>query len=82
MAFLAMEWYLVGREANGVSSYVNHIDWRDDSLIIYFSKKNRDQEVLDMTTPWNVKSNPKNQEFPQENVLEIYLPVNVLENFF
>ena len=33
---LAIEWYLMARENNFAPSHVNHIEWTDVFLMIYF----------------------------------------------
>lgn len=57
-AFLTLEWSLMARADNCVRSHMNHLEWRDDALIIYFTHTKGDQEGLLRTEPWHIYSNP------------------------
>jgi hypothetical protein len=43
-AFLTLEWSLMARADNCVRSHMNHLEWRDDALIIFFTHSKGDQE--------------------------------------
>ena len=49
--FLTMEWYLMDMVDNYVRFHVNHIDYRDASLMIYFSQIKINQEGVDWSSP-------------------------------
>ena len=55
---LTLEWNLMARSCSCVISHVNHIQWRDDSLIMYFSHTKTDKGGVNMAQPWNIYSNP------------------------
>ena len=59
-AFLKMEWDLMAISDNCVNMHVQHIQWRQDSLIYNFgiSKGNRMEDIANDT--WHVYSKPKN----------------------
>ena len=46
--FLTLEWNLMTSSDSCVISHVNHIQWRDDSLIMYFSHTKTDQGGVNM----------------------------------
>jgi hypothetical protein len=53
---------------------MNHIEWRDDCLVIFFSKTKANQEGVDMNIPWHVHSNPScPNHFCPVHALSIYL---------
>ena len=45
-AWLTLEWSLMARADQCVQSHINHLQWRDDSLVIFFAKKKQIKMVL------------------------------------
>ena len=60
--FLTLEWNLLARSDNCLTMNVNNVQWENDSLVFYFSKKKGDQSGEKSGDPWQVYSNPKNPE--------------------
>ena len=67
-----MKWYIMVCVENCVCSHVNHINWRDYSLII-FPQININKKGFDQSKPWHVHSNPHNSENCLVNKLDVYL---------
>ena len=64
-ALINMEWSLMARADNLFCLHVNHFDWRDDSLVIYFLWIKKNIEGVDQSKHWHLHSNPNNPEnFP------------------
>ena len=43
---------------NCVYSHVNHLEWSDDCIIVYFSRSKGDQEGVSCNNPWHIYLNP------------------------
>ena len=48
----------MARADNVCNTHMNHVEWRHDSLIIFFAHSKGDQEGLNRTQPWHIYSNP------------------------
>ena len=57
-AFLTLEWNLMARSDNVTKCHLNHIEWRNDSLIIFFAHSKGDQEGINQQQPWHIYANP------------------------
>ena len=75
-AWITLEWSLMARADNMVRSHINHIEWRDDSLVIFFSKSKTNQDGLDKNVPWHIHSNPNEPAICPVHALGIYLFTN------
>jgi len=53
-----MEWSLVAIAANVTKSHVDHIQVRDDCIVMYFAHTKNDQEGINMSKPWHIYANP------------------------
>ncbi len=49
--FLTLEWNLMARSDNVTSCHLNHIEWRNDSLVIFFAHSKGDQEGVNQLQP-------------------------------
>ena len=56
--FLTLEWNLMARSDSVTNCHINHIEWRNDSLIIFFAHTKGDQEGINRLEPWHIYSNP------------------------
>ena len=56
--FLILEWNLMARSKNCTKMHVNHIQWREDSLVFFFGKSKGNQSGKNNHQPWHVYSNP------------------------
>jgi len=56
--FLTLEWNLMARSDSVTSCHVNHIEWRNDSLVIFFAHSKGDQEGVNRLQPWHIYANP------------------------
>ena len=72
-SFLTMEWYLMDSADNCVLSHVNHLEWRDDCLIIYVSLIKTNKKGVGQITPWHVHYNSNSSEIFPVNSLVMYL---------
>ena len=57
-AFLTLEWNLMARSDSVTSCHLNHIEWRNDSLVIFFAHSKGDQEGVNRRQPWHIYANP------------------------
>ena len=57
-AFLTLEWNLMARSDNVTNCHLNHIEWRNDSLIVFFAHSKGDQEGVNRLQPWHIYANP------------------------
>ena len=48
----------MARADNVCNTHVDHVEWRHDSLVIFFAHSKGDQEGLNCTQPWHIYSNP------------------------
>ena len=58
---------------NCVPSHVNHLNCRDDCLIIYFSRIKKNQYVVGQIIPWYMQYNPDNPVVFPVNSLAVYI---------
>ena len=63
---------MMDRVKNCVCYHVKHLYWRDDFYHL-FSHIKKNQERVDWSTPWHVKSNQNNPVMFPVNVLSIYI---------
>lgn len=56
--FLTLEWSLMARADNVTKTHIDHIQWRDDCMIVYFAHTKSDQEGVNQNEPWHVYANP------------------------
>ena len=56
--FLILEWNLMTRSDIVTSYHLNHIEWRNDSLVIFFAHSKGDQEGVNQREPWHIYANP------------------------
>lgn len=61
-AFLTLEWNLLARSDNCFQMHINHIEWRDDCMVVFFAKSKGNQTGERTENPWHVYSNPDNPE--------------------
>ena len=71
--FLTLEWNLLARSDNCLDMNVNHVQWKNDSLVFYFTKTKGDHSGDKSVDPWHVYLNPKNPELCPVLALEKYL---------
>jgi len=57
-AFLTLEWNLLSCSDNCFALYLNHVQWANDSMVVYFGKAKGDQFGEKSCEPWHVYSNP------------------------
>ena len=57
-AFLTLEWSLMARADNCAISHMNHLEWHDNSLVIFFLHSKGDQKGMNRSEPWHIYSNP------------------------
>ena len=58
-AFLTMEWNLLARSDNCFTMHVQHIEFKNDSLLFFFAKSKGNQLGEATEKPWHVYSNPQ-----------------------
>ena len=56
--FLTLEWDLMSRADTVTMVHMNHIEWRDDSLVLFFGHTKGDQEGNNHKEGWHVFANP------------------------
>jgi len=56
--FLTLEWSLMARADNVTKSHLQHIQWRDDCIVMFFAHSKTDQEGVNMSEPWHIYANP------------------------
>lgn len=70
--FLVLDWNLMKRAENCVNAKINHISFRDDSLVFEFAKSKGNQ-TGDEFGPWHVYANPNKPEICPVLALARYL---------
>ena len=71
--FLTLDCNLLARSDNFLVMNVNHVQWENDSLVLYFSKMKGDQSGDKSGDLWHVYLNPNNPEIFPVLALEKYL---------
>ena len=71
--FLTLEWNLLARSDNCFQMNINHVEWRDDCMVIFFAKSKGNQTGEHTENPWHVYSNPENPELCPALALAKYL---------
>ena len=56
--WLTLEWILIAKTDNCVNYHVNHLQWRDDFMIIFFHKSETNQDRFYKNLPWKIHANP------------------------
>src|SRR6056300_1469521 len=56
--FLILDWNLMARADSCRNILIAHIEWRQDSLLIFFAKSKGNQTGETSDTPWHIYSNP------------------------
>ena len=72
-AFLTLEWNLMARSDSVTSCHLNHIEWRNDSLVIFFAHSKGDQEGVNRREPWHIYDNPGQPSICPISALAKYL---------
>ena len=55
--FLTLEWSLMARADNVIKTHLDHIQWRDDCMVVFFAHTKSDQEGINMGEPWHIYCN-------------------------
>ena len=55
---------------------MNHISWRDDTLVIFFAKSKTNQDGVDSNIPWRIHANPFEPSICPVHSLAVYLFTN------
>ena len=71
--FLILEWNLMTRSDIVTSYHLNHIEWRNDSLVIFFAHSKGDQEGVNRREPWHIYDNPGQPSICPISALAKYL---------
>ena len=74
--WLTLEWNLISRAESCARTHMNHIEWRDDCLILFLPITKTNQEGVDRSIPWHIFANPKAPEICCIHALAIYLFTN------
>lgn len=73
--FLLLQWNLICRSNNVEKIDLEHLQWREDCLLVYFRKQKNDQDGSRSMDPRSVYANPTKPEVCTVLALGIYLLV-------
>lgn len=68
-----LSWSLMSRSESMTIANVQHIDWHDDCLVIYFHHRKTDQLGLNKNEPWHIYANPIDPDVCPHLALSVYL---------
>ena len=74
--WLTLECGLIARADDSVKSHVNHLQCRDDSIIVLFHKSNTNHDGLENNLPWNIHANPMLPHCCPVHAMGVYLFTN------